>query len=87
MENKNVSVNEDLLLKLSGILCFSTGYVLANKNLKNTLLAQKLIEARDLVLKELKLNPEEIFKDDEDKQETGSKELIIPDSGDGNRNL
>lgn len=72
MENKNVSINEDLLLKLSGILCFSTGYVLANKNLKNTLLAQKLIEARDLVLKELKLNPEEIFKDDEDKQETGS---------------
>lgn len=72
MENKNVSINEDLLLKLSGILCFSTGYVLANKNLKNTPLAQKLIEARDLVLKELKLNPEEIFKDDEDKQETGS---------------
>lgn len=72
MENKNVSINEDLLLKLSGILCFSTGYVLANKNLKNTLLAQKLIEARDIVLKELKLNPEEIFKDDEDKQETGS---------------
>lgn len=72
MENKNVPLNEDLLLKLSGILCFSTGYVLANKNLKNTLLAQKLIEARDLVLKELKLNPEEIFKDDEDKQETGS---------------
>lgn len=72
MENKNVSINEDLLLKLSGILCFSTGYVLANKNLKDTLLAQKLIEARDLVLKELKLNPEEIFKDDEDKQETGS---------------
>lgn len=72
MENKNVSVNEDLLLKLSGILCFSTGYVLANRNLKNTLLAQKLIEARDIVLKELKLNPEEIFKDDEDKQETGS---------------
>lgn len=72
MENKNVPLNEDLLLKLSGILCFSTGYVLANKNLKNTLLAQKLIEARDLVLKELKLNPEEIFKDDEDKQEIGS---------------
>ena len=72
MENKNVSINEDLLLKLSGILCFSTGYILANKNLKNTLLAQKLIEARDLVLKELKLNPEEIFKYDEDKQETGS---------------
>lgn len=72
MENKNVSINEDLLLKLSGILCFSTGYVLANKNLKNTLLVQKLIEARDLVLKELKLNPEEIFKYDEDKQETGS---------------
>lgn len=72
MENKNISINEDLLLKLSGILCFSTGYVLANRNLKNTLLAQKLIEARDLVLKELKLNPEEIFKDDEDKQETGS---------------
>lgn len=72
MENKNVSINEDLLLKLSGILCFSTGYVLANRNLKNTLLAQKLIEARDLVLKELKLNPEEIFKDDEDKQETGA---------------
>lgn len=72
MENKNVSINEDLLLKLSGILCFSTGYVLANRNLKNTLLTQKLIEARDLVLKELKLNPEEIFKDDEDKQETGS---------------
>lgn len=72
MENKNVSINEDLLLKLSGILCFSTGYILANKNLKDTLLAQKLIEARDLVLKELKLNPEEIFKDDEDKQETGS---------------
>lgn len=72
MENKNVSINEDLLLKLSGILCFSTGYVLANRNLKNTLLAQKLIEARDIVLKELKLNPEEIFKDDEDKQETGS---------------
>ena len=72
MENKNVSMNEDLLLKLSGILCFSTGYVMANRNLKNTLLAQKLIEARDLVLKELKLNPEEIFKDDEDKQETGS---------------
>ena len=69
MENKNVSI--DLLLKLSGILCFSTGYVLANR-LKNTLLAQKLIEARDIVLKELKLNPEEIFKDDEDKQETGS---------------
>lgn len=72
MENKNVSINEDLLLKLSGILCFSTGYILANRNLKNTPLAQKLIEARDLVLKELKLNPEEIFKDDEDKQETGS---------------
>lgn len=72
MENKNVSINEDVLLKLSGILCFSTGYVLANKNLKNTLLAQKLIEARGIVLKELKLNPEEIFKDDEDKQETGS---------------
>lgn len=72
MENKNVSINEDLLLKLSGILCFSTGYVLANRNLKNTLLAQKLIEARDIVLKELKLNPEEIFKYDEDKQETGS---------------
>lgn len=72
MENKNVSINEDLLLKLSGILCFSTGYILANKNLKDTLLAQKLIEARNLVLKELKLNPEEIFKDDEDKQETGS---------------
>lgn len=72
MENKNVPLNEDLLLKLSGILCFSTGYVLANKNLKNTLLAQKLIEARDLVLKELKLNPEEIFKDDEDKQEISS---------------
>ena len=72
MENKNVSINEDLLLKLSGILCFSTGYVLANRNLKNTLLAQKLIEARDLVLKELKLNPEEIFKYDEDKQEIGS---------------
>lgn len=72
MENKNISINEDLLLKLSGILCFSTGYVLANRNLKDTLLAQKLIEARDLVLKELKLNPEEIFKDDEDKQETGS---------------
>lgn len=72
MENKNVPLNEDILLKLSGILCFSTGYVLANRNLKNTLLAQKLIEARDLVLKELKLNPEEIFKDDEDKQETGS---------------
>lgn len=72
MENKNVSINEDLLLKLSGILCFSTGYVLANRNLKNTPLAQKLIEARDLVLKELKLNPEEIFKYDEDKQETGS---------------
>ena len=72
MENKNVSINEDLLLKLSGILCFSTGYVLANRNLKNTLLAQKLIEARDIVLKELKLNPEEIFKDDEDKQEAGS---------------
>ena len=72
MENKNVSVNESLLLKLSGILCFSTGYVLANRNLKNTLLAQKLIEARDIVLKELKLNPEEIFKYDEDKQETGS---------------
>lgn len=67
MENKNISINEDLLLKLSGILCFSTGYVLANRNLKNTLLAQKLIEARDIVLKELKLNPEEIFKDDEDK--------------------
>lgn len=72
MENKNVSINEDLLLKLSGILCFSTGYVLANRNLKNTLLAQKLIEARDIVLKELKLNPEEIFKYDEDKQKTGS---------------
>lgn len=72
MENKNVSINEDILLKLSGILCFSTGYVLANKNLKDTLLAQKLIEARNIVLKELKLNPEEIFKDDEDKQETGS---------------
>ena len=72
MENKNISINEDLLLKLSGILCFSTGYVLANRNLKNTLLAQKLIEARDLVLKELKLNPEEIFKYDEDKQEIGS---------------
>lgn len=72
MENKNVSINEDLLLKLSGILCFSTGYILANRNLKNTPLAQKLIEARDIVLKELKLNPEEIFKDDEDKQETGS---------------
>lgn len=72
MENKNVSINEDLLLKLSGILCFSTGYVLANRNLRNTLLAQKLIEARDIVLKELKLNPEEIFKDDEDKQKTGS---------------
>ena len=72
MENKNVPLNEDTLLKLSGILCFSTGYVLANKNLKNTLLAQKLIEARDLVLKELKLNPEEIFKYDENKQETGS---------------
>ena len=72
MENKNVSINEDLLLKLSGILCFSTGYILANRNLKNTLLAKKLIEARDIVLKELKLNPEEIFKDDEDKQETGS---------------
>ena len=72
MENKNISINEDLLLKLSGILCFSTGYVLANRNLKNTLLAQKLIEARDLILKELKLNPEEIFKYDEDKQETGS---------------
>ena len=72
MENKNVPLNEDLLLKLSGILCFSTGYVLANKNLKNTLLAQKLIEARDLVLKELKLNPEEIFKYDENNQETGS---------------
>lgn len=72
MENKNVSVNEDLLLKLSGILCFSTGYVLANRNLRNTLLAQKLIEARDIVLKELKLNPEEIFKYDENKQETGS---------------
>lgn len=72
MENKNVSINEDLLLKLSGILCFSTGYVLANRNLKNTLLAQKLIEARDIVLKELKLNPEEIFKYDENKQETGS---------------
>ena len=72
MENKNVPINEDLLLKLSGILCFSTGYILANKNLKNTLLAQKLIEARDIVLKELKLNPEEIFKYDEDKQETGS---------------
>lgn len=72
MENKNVSINEDLLLKLSGILCFSTGYILANRNLKNTLLAQKLIEARDIVLKELKLNPEEIFKDDEDKQKTGS---------------
>lgn len=72
MENKNVSINEDLLLKLSGILCFSTGYVLANRNLKNTLLAKKLIEARDIVLKELKLNPEEIFKYDEDKQETGS---------------
>lgn len=71
MENKNVSINEDLLLKLSGILCFSTGYVLANRNLKNSPLAQ-IIEARDLVLKELKLNPEEIFKDDEDKQETGS---------------
>ena len=72
MENKNVSINEDLLLKLSGILCFSTGYILANRNLKNTLLAQKLIEARDIVLKELKLNPEEIFKYDEDKQETCS---------------
>ena len=72
MENKNISINEDLLLKLSGILCFSTGYVLANRNLKNTLLAQKLIEARDLVLKELKLNPEEIFKYDEDKQEISS---------------
>ena len=72
MENKNVSINEDLLLKLSGILCFSTGYVLANRNLKNTLLAKKLIEARDLVLKELKLNPEEIFKYDEDKHEIGS---------------
>ena len=72
MENKNVSINEDLLLKLSGILCFSTGYILANRNLKNTLLAQKLIEARDIVLKELKLNPEEIFKYDENKQETGS---------------
>lgn len=72
MENKNISINEDLLLKLSGILCFSTGYVLANRNLKNTLLAQKLIEARDIVLKELKLNPEEIFKYDKDKQETGS---------------
>jgi len=72
LENKNVSMNEDLLLKLSGILCFSTGYVMANRNLKNTLLAQKLIEARDIVLKELKLNPEEIFKYDEDKQETGS---------------
>lgn len=67
MENKNVSINEDLLLKLSGILCFSTGYILANRNLKNTLLAHKLIEARDIVLKELKLNPEEIFKYDEDK--------------------
>lgn len=67
MENKNVSINEDLLLKLSGILCFSTGYVMANRNFKNTLLAQKLIEARDIVLKELKLNPEEIFKYDEDK--------------------
>lgn len=72
MENKNVSINEDLLLKLSGILCFSTGYVLANRNLRDTLLAQKLIEARDIVLKELKLNPEEIFKYDEDKQKTGS---------------
>ena len=72
MENKNVSINKNLLLKLSGILCFSTGYVLADRNLKNTLLAQKLIEARDIVLKELKLNPEEIFKDDEDKQKTGS---------------
>lgn len=72
MENKNVSINEDLLLKLSGILCFSTGYVMANRNFKNTLLSQKLIEARDIVLKELKLNPEEIFKYDEDKQETCS---------------
>ena len=72
MENKNVSINEDLLLKLSGILCFSTGYVMANKNFKNTLLAKKLIEARNIVLKELKLNPEEIFKYDEDKQEIGS---------------
>ena len=72
MENKNVSINEDLLLKLSGILCFSTGYVMANRNFKNTLLAQKLIEARDIVLKELKLNPEEIFKYDEDKQEISS---------------
>ena len=72
MENKNVSINEDLLLKLSGILCFSTGYVMANRNFKNSLLAQKLIEARDIVLKELKLNPEEIFKYDEDKQEIDS---------------
>lgn len=72
MENKNVSINEDLLLKLSGILCFSTGYVMANRNFKNTLLSQKLTEARDIVLKELKLNPEEIFKYDEDKQEISS---------------
>ena len=72
MENKNVSINEDLLLKLSGILCFSTGYVMANRNFKNTLLSQKLTEARDIGLKELKLNPEEIFKYDEDKQETCS---------------
>ena len=72
MENKNVSINEDLLLKLSGILCFSTGYVMANRNFKNTLLSQKLTEARDIVLRELKLNPEEIFKYDEDKQETCS---------------
>ena len=72
MENKNVPLNEDILLKLSGILCFSTGYVMANRILRDTLLAQKLIEARDIVLKELKLNPEEIFKYDENKQETGS---------------
>ena len=66
MESKNISINEDLLLKLSCILCFSTGYVMANRNFQNTLLAQKLIEASDIVPKELKINPELIFKYDED---------------------
>lgn len=65
-----IHVDRDDLVSICGILCFATGWCSANANLRNTLLHDKIKQARDMVMKYLNLDSEAIFN--EDKQETGS---------------
>ena len=59
-----IKVDRDALISICGVLCFATGWCSADDKLKNTTLNAKIKQARDMVMKYLKLDPEVIFNED-----------------------